>query len=159
MKQFLISRNSKLRKAFDVTDTNGRIRYSAKYTIRSFSEAIEIFDDKLELQAIIKRIINPILPSYKVMITGEEPFTITRKFGFCVEYSVKGLSLTIKTDSRCENYLIDDNNGNTLFVISKAYGDIKDKYVVKNCLSENDLLGICIAFAVEAAVNAIRSVK
>lgn len=153
---FVLKKIHKIGKAFQVVDQFGQARYHISQKQFSIGNKVVITDPAGDQVAVLRRMFSPIVPKYRVCIAGVEPFSVRRKLSLAPVYQVSGYGWTILASASRYRCYADEQSQKALFDLQQVTGSWMDRFCIDVYEREFSLHGICIAVAIDMAIDDIR---
>ena len=154
MKLYLKQKVFSWRDRFFVKDEDGYDRYSVQGEILSLGKRLRIYDSDGTEVAFIRQKVMSWLPRFFVEINGQVVCTIVKELTFFRQsYRVEGLPWHLTGDFWAHEYSLDEN-GREIMRLSKKWFSWGDSYELDITDSQNELMCLCIALAVDCALAA-----
>ena len=152
MKLYMKQKVFSWRDRFFVKDENGSDRYSAQGEILSLGKRLHVYDSGGAEVAFIRQKVMSWLPRFFVEMDGGVVCTIVKEFTFFRQsYRVEGLPWHLAGDFWAHEYSLTEN-GREIMRLSKNWFTWGDSYEMNINDSQNELMCLCIALAVDCAL-------
>jgi len=152
MKLYMKQKVFSWRDRFFVKDESGNDRYSVQGEILSLGKRLHVYDSDGAEVAFISQKLMSWLPRFFVEINGRLACTIVKEFTlFRQSYRVEGLPWHLTGDFWAHEYSLTEN-GREIMRLSKKWFTWGDSYEMNIADSQNALMCLCIALAVDCAL-------
>ncbi|MDR1690040.1 MAG: LURP-one-related family protein [Clostridiales bacterium] len=156
MKLYLKQKVFSWRDRFFVKDETGSDRYAVEGELFSWGKKLHIYSADGEESAFIRQKLISLMPRYYVEIGGDVICEIVKEFTFFKpSYRVDGLAWHLKGDIWAHDYVLYSSVGEEMR-ISKEWFTWGDSYVIDVTNPANELLCLCVALAVDCAIEESR---
>ena len=154
--EFLIKKRRAIGYQYDVSDGSGQILYQLQRKQLSFGNLSLVTDEAGNEVAKIRRMFSMIVPKYQIAICGQAPFSVRRKFSLSPSYLISGYPWTVMGASSRYRCYTDDTKPQLVFDFLRQVHSWTEETQVNIYHRDHILHGICIAVAINAAIDDIR---
>jgi len=152
MKLYLKQKVFTWRDRFLVKDESGNDRYSVQGEILSLGKRLRVYDSNGAEVAFIRQKVMSWLPRFFVEINERMVCTVVKELTFFRQsYRVEGLPWHLNGDFLAHEYSLTEN-GLEIMRLSKKWFTWGDSYELNIMDSNNELMCLCIALAVDCAL-------
>ncbi len=150
MKQKVFSWGDK----FQIWDENQTPRYQVEGEVWSLGKRLHVLGlDGAELAFVCQKVWS-FLTRFFVEIQGETVCEVVKEFTFFrPSYHIEGLGWRIGGEIWEHEYVVYDANGRTVMALSKEWFTWGDSYCLRIEDGQDELLCLCAALAIDAAVD------
>ncbi|MDR1851572.1 MAG: LURP-one-related family protein [Propionibacteriaceae bacterium] len=140
-----------------ITDERGNPVFYAQSEIWSVGRKIHLFDARGQEVAFISQKVLSFLPRYDIWIGGQQVAQIVREFSlFKPRYRVDGIPWHIDGDFWAHEYSMNDGQ-RQIMALSKHWFTWGDSYEMIVPNPQEVLLSLCVALALDAALDSVRT--
>lgn len=137
---------------FTIWEENGDARYFVKGEFLSWGKKLHVYNTQEEEVAFIRQKMLAWLPRYIIEADGREVCHIQKKFAFLSQqYALEGLPWHVEGDFWAHEYTMFDDN-HEIMRLSKHWFTLGDSYELNISNDQDDLLCLCVALAIDAAM-------
>ena len=136
---------------YDVYDENGNVKYFVKGEILSLGHRLHVYNAMEEEVGMVREKLFQILPVFEIVMHGEEMGRIQKKLSFLKpKYEIECRNWKVEGDFLEWNYDVEDELGPVVY-ITKEPLHWGDTYVLDFAREEDELLGLLVVIAIDAA--------
>lgn len=136
---------------FDIYDEEGNVKYFVKGEFLSLGHKLHVYNARGEEVGMVREKIFQFLPAFEIEIHGKEMGRIQKKLTFLKpRYEIDCKNWKAEGDYLGWNYDISDDFGPVVH-ITEEFLHWGDTYVLDFSNSEDELLGLLVVIAIDAA--------
>jgi len=142
------------RDRFTIKAEDGTDRYAAQGEIFSLGKRLRVYDSSGMEAAFIKQKVLSWLPRYYVEINGGVVCCIVKELTlFRPRYRIEGKPWRLEGNFWAHDYWMADSSGQPVMRLSKKWFSWGDSYEIDIADSQDELLCLCVALAVDCACH------
>ena len=138
---------------FNVADENGQSRYTIEGEIFTWGKKLHVYDSSMREVAFIRQKVLSWMPRYFIEIGGNVVASVVKDFTFFRQsYHLEGLPWQLDGDFWAHDYVLHEN-GKEIMRMKKAWFTWGDSYELEISDPQDEILCLCVALAVDCAVD------
>jgi len=138
---------------FTIKDEQGLDRWHIEGEVFSLGKRLHILDAGGYERALLRQKVMSFLPRYFIDINGMEVAAIVKEFTFLKpHYRVEGMNLDLEGDFWAHDYTL-LQNGAPVMRMTKEWFTWGDSYVMDIAPGADELVCLCVALAVDCAIQ------
>jgi uncharacterized protein YxjI len=154
MRLYLKQKVFSWRDRFAVKDEEGSDRFAVEGEIFTWGKKLHVYNASGMEVAFIRQKVWSWLPKYFIEIDGRVVCEVVKEITFFKQkYRLEGLSWQLEGDFWAHEYSLEEKYGKQIMRLSKKWFSWGDSYELDIADSQNELLCLCIALAVDCALS------